>query len=241
MTSLTSVELGAAFATLTLGTVLQGSVGFGFALITAPILALINPRLVPGPVLAAVLFLSLMVLGWERRSTDLAGLKWILIGYLPGALLGAATLATVPEKDINLVFSLLVLSAIFLSVVGLRLRLCGRTLFSAGFLAGFMGTASSINGPLVALVYQDSSGARLRGTLSGYFIVSNLVSLVMLGSLGLFGANELQSTLILLPAVVIGFLSSRRTAPLLDRGYTRPLVLVVSAGAALSLILQRCL
>jgi hypothetical protein len=43
---------------------------------------------------------------------------------------------------------------------------------------------------------------------------------------------------VLLPGVVIGYLVSGPTRRLVDRGYTRPIVLAVSAAGALALILR---
>jgi hypothetical protein len=57
---LTPFELGAACVIVGVGAALRGSVGFGFALVTAPTLVLISPRFVPSPVLVSVLVLSLL-------------------------------------------------------------------------------------------------------------------------------------------------------------------------------------
>ncbi len=238
---MTPFELGATCVTVAVAATLQGSVGFGFALLTAPILALINPRLVPGPVLVGVLALALLMLHRERRSIDVSGLPWALVGLVPGMVLGATMLAVIPEREVTLVFGLLVLFAVFLSAVGLHPHPSSWALFGAGTLSGFMGVASSISGPPMALVYQDTSGTRLRGTLSGFFVASTIVLLVALGVIGRFGSEELRSALALLPGVLIGFAISGRAVPLLDRGYTRPLVLTLSGVSALVVILRQFL
>ena len=236
---MTPFEFGAVCATVALGAAVQGAAGFGFALVTAPILVLINPRLVPGPVLTAVLALALLMLYRERSSIDISGLKWALIGLGPGMVVGAAALVVIPERGLTIMFGLLVLSAVFLSVIGLQPRPDNLTLLGAGMLSGFMGIASSISGPPMALVYQDTDGARLRGTLSVYFVASTIPFLLALAVVGRFGGDELQSALALLPGVLAGFLVSGRAVPLLDRGYTRPVVLVVSCVTALAVLIRR--
>jgi hypothetical protein len=93
----------------------------------------------------------------------------------------------------------------------------------------------------MALVFQDSEGAYLRGTLSVYFVASTIPFLLALAVIGRFGSDELRSALVLLPGVLVGFVLSGRAVPLLDRGYTRPVVLLMSGVTALAVILRRIL
>ena len=53
-----------------------------------------------------------------------------------------------------------------------------------------------------------------------------------------FGATELRLSAYLLPGVLVGFLVSRRAAHFLDRGYTRPAILTISALSSILVILR---
>lgn len=216
---------------------LQGSVGFGFALVAAPLLLLIDHRMVPGPVLFASLPLALMMAYRERGSVDMPGLKWSFVGMLPGTVVGAALLASIPDGEISLFSGGLVLLAVGMSLCGLYFRPTPGTLLGAGVLSGIMNVTASIGGPPMALVYQDRPGSRLRGTLSSYFIFSSGLSLLVLMVMGNFGIDKVEMSLLLLPGTLVGFVVSNRTLSLLDRGYTRAAVLTLSALAALAAIL----
>jgi hypothetical protein len=100
-----------------------------------------------------------------------------------------------------------------------------------------MATAAGLGGPPVALVYQHESGVRLRGTLAAYFIVGTALSLISLAWVGRFGAEEMRLSVLLIPGTVIGYFLSRPAAAYLDAGRTRAAVLVVSALAAVTVIL----
>ena len=91
----------------------------------------------------------------------------------------------------------------------------------------------------MALVYQDASGARLRATMSGFFWIGTVLSLVALRLVGRLGVDEIRLTLVLLPALTIGLLTSRWTSSLVDAGYTRPTILVLAAAAGLAVILRQ--
>jgi uncharacterized membrane protein YfcA len=224
----------AAFA----GALLQGCVGFGYALVAAPILFMVDERLVPGPVLIGALVLTVLCAYRDWTAVDFEGFKWGLAGRVPGTLLGAAALSVVPAEDFAAPLGVLVLVAVAMTGSGIRVDPNPRTLAGAGLLAGFMGTTSSIGGPPLAMVYQHAPGDRLRGTLSVYFVVGCLMSLPMLAVVGRLGTYELMSGAALLPGIVLGFVLSKRFTPWIDRGYTRPAVLAVSAAAGLGVVLQ---
>lgn len=223
------------------GAVIQGSVGLGLGLLAAPILALIDPRLIPGPLLFAALGLTILVSRREWQAIDFSGLKWALTGRVAGTLLAGLTLVAVPKRDLAFIFGALILVAVALTASGMSWPPTARNLILAGFLSGLMGTLVSIGGPPMALVYQRASGPRLRGTLSSFFVVGATLSLIMLGLVGRFGLQELIWGSILLPGTLLGFAISNRTAPLLDRGYTRSAVLIISALAGAMVILREVL
>jgi uncharacterized membrane protein YfcA len=213
-------------------------VGFGLSLLGAPLLALLDPSLVPGPLLAAAFLLSVLMAVRERRSVDFRGVGWALAGRVPGTFLGAGLLAAIPRRETALLVGAMVLVAVLLVSTGTRVARTPPALFGAGVLSGIMSTTSAIGGPPVALLYQDAQGDRVRGTLSGFFLVGIVISLTALALVGRFGRPEILSTLFLSPAVVLGFLLSTRVTALLDRGHTRTVILAASGLAGAAVILE---
>jgi uncharacterized membrane protein YfcA len=221
---------------VTAGAAIQASVGFGYALAAAPVLALVSPALVPGAVLSSSFVLCVAIALRELRHADLRGVAFALIGRLPGAWLGALALALVSGAAVELLFSAIVLCAVWMSLSGLRLRSSPGNLLALGMLTGVMGTMTSIGGPPIALVYQHEQGPRLRATLSAYFAVGSLISIAALAFYGRFGVQQLKQSVLLLPPVAIGLACSSLTRPWLDRGRTRAGVLLVAAASAAALI-----
>ncbi len=236
---MTGPELATASAVVLAGAAVQGAVGFGFALVAAPILLLVDVRLVPGPLIFASLLLTALTALREHRAIDLDGVGWSLVGRLPGTVLGAAVVNAVAPDEMALPVAAIVLVGVALTATRLHLRPTARTLLGAGVLSGFMGTASSIGGPPIALVYQRAPGPRLRATLGGYFAIGSVISLAALWWIGRFGRDEVGMGLALLPGVVVGFAASGRIARFLDGGYTRASVLFVSAAAGAIAIVRQ--
>lgn len=94
---------------------------------------------------------------------------------------------------------------------------------------------ASIGGPPMALVWQRRSGAQLRGTMSGFFLVGSVLSLVMLTLTGAIGARTLWGCAVLIPAALTGFLLSTVLNRHLNPKRLRWLAIAVSTAGALML------
>lgn len=228
-------------AVVLIGACIQGAVGLGYGMFAGPLLAIVNPRLVPGPMLFVALFMTLAVAHRERRSLDLGQVRWALVGRIPGTVLGAAAVAALPLRGLSITFAVVVLVAVGLSLVGWKLAPDRRTLLAAGAVSGFMGTVGSIGGPPMAMVYQRHPGHSLRAILSGFFFVGTIMSIAGLVAFHRFGVAQVKDGLILLPPMLAGFALSRYLAPVLDRGWTRRVVLGISTATAALLLAQQIL
>jgi hypothetical protein len=102
--------------------------------------------------------------------------------------------------------------------------------------AGTTGTATSIGGPPIGLVYQQETGPRIRATLSLYFVVGNLLALAALAAAGHLPGRALSAGLLLAPCAMAGFVIASRLRGFLDRGRIRVAVLLVAAASAIILI-----
>jgi uncharacterized membrane protein YfcA len=235
------VTIALAGLAIALGAFVQGAVGFGLALVAAPLLAIIDPRLVPVPMLLLATAHAMLMLRREYRHADWAGVGWALLGRLPGIALGVLAVALLPPRWFGLAVAATVLTCVALSVVRWRPRPTVPALLVAGVVSGAGGTASAIGGPPVALLYQDAHGARVRATLAAYFVVGSLLSLAGLLVGGQVGPDALEAAAVMVPFLIAGFALSTPARRLLDRGWTRPAVLAIAAGGALALLVQTAL
>lgn len=218
------------------GAFVQGSIGFGMALAASPILVLIDPTLVPAPLITAGLAVTVFIALRERRSMDFAGLRFGLPGLIVGSAIGAAVLLAAPADRLPVVFGSLVVFAVGLSIAGLRVEPVPRNIVPGTILAGFMSTTASIPGPPLALLYQHAAAGRLRGTLAPLLLTSNLVSLITLRLAGRLGIEELTLGAILIPAALAGAITSRWGANRLPAEAVRACVLGLSALAGMTAI-----
>ena len=223
------------------GALLQSSTGFGFALFAAPLLALLDPHLVPGPILILTLFLTIGVLVRDWRHIDWPGLGWISTGRLPATLIAALTATMVPKTQLSVVFAVFVLCGVGVSLTGKRFRPNPMALVTAGGLAGFFGTLTSIGAPPLVLVYQHQPAPVIRSTLSANVVIGTVASIVALTAGGQIGTAEVMRSAAFAPACIAGLVLSRHARRFLDGGYIRPILLTISAGAAIGVLVREAL
>ncbi|MBF0589283.1 MAG: sulfite exporter TauE/SafE family protein [Magnetococcales bacterium] len=229
----TPLEILAATAAMILGSLIQGAVGFGAALVVAPVLVAIDPRLVPGAGMVGFLFITMQSWLRERNQVVWAQVSWATVGRIPGSFLGAYILILLPLNAMGALVGSVVILGVLLSVCGWNIPIHRRSLVGAGVLSGVAGTISSVGGPPLALLYQNSTGPHLRATLGAYFTIAILTSLPLLYLVDRFHLSELIAGLVLAPGVWLGMYLSKFAIPYLDGGYTRMAVLWVCGASGL--------
>jgi uncharacterized membrane protein YfcA len=200
-----------AVAVVIVGSYIQSSIGFGLAVIAAPILFFIDPAYVPAPVTVCALTLSVANTWSHRDSVSFKGLKYAILGRIPGSAAGALLILWLDPDLLGLWLGATVLLAVAISIRSVAITPTTGHMMIAGFFSGFMGTSSSIGGPPMALIMQHQDAQFIRGNLAAFFVVSTLMTLAMLVPVGFFGTEQLLLSLPLLPGTLLGYWLARKT------------------------------
>ena len=199
------MEIVIAVAVIFVGSYVQSSIGFGLAIIAAPVLFFIDPVYVPAPITISAFTLSLANAAKHWHSISFEGLKFAIIGRIPGTIAGGLLLFWIGQEQLALWLGISVIVAVLLSFSNVVLKPTPSALLSAGFLSGFMGTSTSIGGPPMALLYQHEENDFIRANMAAFFCVSCLMSLIMLAIVGEFGMEHVLTSLPLMPATLLGY------------------------------------
>lgn len=171
--------------------VLGGVTGFGFSLMCTPLL------LLAGLPLADVVVVNLTISGVTRLATvvqlrdsvNRRRATWLVIGCVPGLLVGYLTLDAVDDSVLKvgagavavLVATYLLLRPPALSPAGDRPppRLHSGI---AGLVGGFLGITTSLNGPppVILLSRQRSEPREFVADMAVYFVVGNAMALLLI-------------------------------------------------------------
>ncbi len=227
-----------AFLIIVAAAIAQSAIGVGFGIVAAPVLAVLDPSLVPGPVLVLAVTTSLIVAVRDRAAFSIGNLGYALGGRIVFSLLGALVASLLSPRLFLLVFGALILAAVGLSLSGLRIAPTRRNLFWAGCASGFMGTITSVGTPPMAIVYQYSPGAEVRANMSAFLVVGGLISILSLALFGAFHWSDLVLSAKLAPAMLIGYWLSPLLQRHTDRGWMRPAMLALCIAAAAVLLVE---
>lgn len=206
MIGLSEAAILSANAAVMLAVFVQAVIGFGFAMIAAPLLAIIDIRLVPGTVII-LLVCQAAVSGWhDRRHIDRTGLRFLIPGIVIGTWAAIPILASLSSSGFDLVFGLLLFVVLGIIAFGRLPKPRAGLTAAGGFASGFMGTISGIHGPPLALLYHHAPIETARATIALNFMLAGLTSLAFLSADKLLGVIDLQLSLALLPGLVVGLL-----------------------------------
>ena len=220
----------------------QGTSGFGSALVAMPLLILLMPAVMATPLcvlMGTIITVDLTIR--LRRHVDRAGVMLLTAGCLPGIATGIYLLGNandlIMRRMLGSVLAGYAAWSLFVRVPGVKLgRLWG---IAAGFTAGTLGAALSTGGP-PAIIYCTLlkwDRHRLKATLSAFFLVTSLFTVTAHWLAGfttpavlkLFGASALP----ILAGTWLGTAVYNRMS---EHGYIRILLCLLLAAGLLLVI-----
>ncbi|WP_108944627.1 sulfite exporter TauE/SafE family protein [Shewanella halifaxensis] len=220
------------------GALTQSLIGFGLAVVASPLLYIVDPSLVPAPVIMMGFSIALLTLFRERNQLEFNGLQYALLGRIPGGILGASLIIIAPQPILGLAIAGIVALAVGLSLLKFSIPVNRFTLFIAGVLSGVFGNIAAIGGPPLAILLSGKDASQFRAALSAFFIFSSIIALTILGFAGLLTLKHVYISLMLLPSVILGYVVAGRLVGRVDKQKTRMLTLLLCAISATILTIK---
>ncbi len=214
----------------------QGSTSMGFALILVPVLALMQPDMIPGALLYLMVPLNAYVALREYRSIDLHGTSWITAGRFLGTFAGLWVLLILSSYWLNMVVGISTILAVLASLYAPAFTPGKKAFAITGLVTGITETATGIGGPPLALVYQHAPVPRLRSTVALCFLIGEIISLIVLNATGSIGMKHLEYALWCAPALLAGMAVSHLVHHRLNQRALRLGVLVFALVSGLVVI-----
>nr|WP_148254534.1 sulfite exporter TauE/SafE family protein [Aidingimonas lacisalsi] len=224
-------------AILLLGSFVQRATGFGLAVVGAPLMLPLEPRLVPVVLVMFGLMVSLMMLRQYRHEIRLDAIGMALVGRIPGTVLGTWLLLIAPLAVLETTIAGIVLFAVAVSLARFSLPVTRGTLFLAGVLSGIFGTVSAIGGPPIALLMQRLPPDSIRGNLAAFFTVSATMTLCALGLVGHISLWHIGLAVTFVPAILLGNGLAKVLSPRMDPRIIRLGSLALCTTAAIGLLI----
>lgn len=219
-----------------IGAVVHGSLGFGAVVTAYAAIVLVEPELLPQSIVIASVPITIGVFIRARQSVDWSETARLLLGRLPGVLLGTWIVTVVDVVYLAFAGAGLVLAAVAVTSRSRAIPHTTPALVTTGFFSGLFGTSTGIGGPPLALLYQHGTGDRLRGTVGAVLMLGIFMSVASLVAGGAVSTTDVRTGLALSPFSVAGVMVAPRLQRWVDERISVLVRAVSVAGAILAIV-----
>jgi len=206
---------------------IQGITGFGAGLVAIPLLLLIIDVKIAVPLLMLNNVLMTSYLSFTYRSIlDWRKIYPLLVGTIPGIIIGTKCLAIIDPHLVRLLLGILLISYSLYNLFAQPrpLNMPGYIAYIAGLLTGFITGLVSAGGPPVIIytTLTDWSKDQIKATLSGFFICNATFTVIVHALSGMTTIRTLQYLVVTMPLIVLGaYLGSHLTDTINRRTYLK--------------------
>ncbi len=230
---------------IVLSSLLKGITGFGFALVSLPLLMMwYTPKEII-PVLMMCNLLASFFIILQKKSEPLVTkpFRWMIISGGVFTIFGVLVLKNMPEVTLVHITAILAIVFTLLTIVKkdiIKLKLPKMAYYSAGALIGFLTGTISVSGPPLALFLNIAkvNNQQFREIFAWFNVVAASVAVIGYWQIGLIHYETLQLTAIFVPILLAGTIIGKRLNGILPYKLFRTITLVVALVAS-SLLLVR--
>ena len=231
------VPLLASGLALLFGSAVEAATGYGSAVVALPVMELAFPSHLPALLILLGPPLIALMVGIERTYIDFPAVFQVSSGLIFGTVLAVPVLELVSGRSLRLMFGFATLAALVpLTVMRSGVTRTSPRSFAAGLGSGFMGTATGISGPPLAIVFAHEHGPTVRSTLGMVYGIGSAFSIGALLFARRIDTTDLWLAALLTAPVVIGFGAGRLLLKRVSRRFLHVTILVV-VGACAAILL----
>jgi uncharacterized membrane protein YfcA len=238
----TTAQLVVVGAAVFVAAFIQIVAGFGFALLSVPLMTLaIEPKIAVVVSTLTGVFVTTWQAYKDRAEADKVLVRRMVIGAYVGMPLGLVVYLSVDDNVLRFLLGLAVLVAAVMLALRVNLHHVGPRLdYGSGFISGVLATSLSTNGPPLVFVLQarQLSAVRFRATISTVFALSNIGGLALFIASGKITRDGVVAVLVTVPALLFGQLLGFPIRKHVHGERFRWLVLLLLIAAAISAIVN---
>ena len=199
------------FSVIFIAGCVQGMTSFGFSLLSLPILSMIIDIKVIVPMLVIFsLIMNSIILYKIRKHMKLKDIYLLIIVAALATPLGAKLLINVDKEVLQVFVGILVTLSAILMHYGYKINIKNEKLvhIPLGFMSGLLNGSVSLSGPPVILFLTNQGVDKqvFRATLTAFFWILNVITIVTFYFNNLITGEVVQMTSITVPALVAGVL-----------------------------------
>jgi hypothetical protein len=221
--------------------VTSGLTGFGFALVTVPLLVLFLPAQVVVPIVTLLSNLThVIVIAETWRWFDAKRIWPLIVTSVIATPLGTYLLLVLDAKSMKVLIGVVITLAALAMLTGFKRPIRNEKLAAVpvGLASGILSGSTAMGGPPVVLFFSNQ-GADKQVCRANFTLLFTIVSLATIPSQlagGLIGRDVLVYALVFAPALLLGTLAGIRLARSISETVFRRVTLVVVIATGLSAV-----
>jgi len=228
-------------AAVFLAGVTSGLTGFGFALVTVPLLILVLPPKVVVPIISLLSNLThLLILIETRRWLQPRRILPLMLAGIAGIPLGTYLLLALDAQTLKILIGVVTTLAAIAMLTGFSRPIRNEKLafFPVGFISGLLTGSTGMGGPPVVLFFSNQGVEKqvCRANFTLFFTVTSLVALPTQLAGGLLTSQVWTHALVFSPALLLGTVLGIRLARVISEAIFRKLTLFVIIATGLSAV-----
>ncbi len=223
---------------------IKGSTGFGFSLITLPILMFWFPVKLLIPVLmAGNLFTSLIIVLQKKSRILLSRQSRILIFWgVLGTIAGTLLLNSIPEDFLTVIIAVIFAVLSVLSLIGIKFNIKNIKWATArtGIISGILAGSISVGGPPLTIFLNSmkTKNEEFREIFAWFSIFTAVIALIGYYFSGFIRIQNAKMTLIFLPILFLGSYVGKRLNSLLPSKLFLKLTIALSFLTCILLLIN---
>ena len=187
----------------------QGLTGFGFGLVSVPIMIIFLPPIIVVPIVMVIsTLLTLMILFEARRWVELRRILPLMAAAVAGMPFGTYLLKTLDISILKIVIGCVIVLFGVAFLKGYRREVKNEKLAFApiGFISGLLNGSTALSGPPVILFFTNQGIEKqvFRANIVAFFTVLNLVTIPYFCFNGLITLPIIKYSILLLPGMIAG-------------------------------------
>ena len=218
------------------------TVGFGFALVSTPLLLPILDLTIIVPIIMPLVLINDYIIAIENKQYLKPDKILPIAGSaILGIPLGIIILSNLDMYVLKIIISIIILIAALFLFTGKTITIKRERLTSmfAGFFSGILVSTSGLSGPPITIFLINQKWEKLdfRNNLALYFSIIDTVTVISLIISGFITRDTLLANLFLIPSVLIGYFIGKNILPIINQQLFRQIIIVIIiTGASLTLL-----
>lgn len=218
-----------------------GTTGFGYGLVSVPLLILVlPPRMVVPAVTTHIFLISLLILLEVIKKVDLRRIWPLMATGLIGLPLGVYVLLALSEGALRTIVGVVIVFFAVALLLGLNLEIKNEklALLPVGVASGLLASGIAMAGPPVILFFTNQGMRKqvFRANLAAYFVFLNTITIPAHAASGLFTGDVVRYALLFLPTLVAGkVLGSFLSRKVPEEAFHRVVLVIVLCSGLLSI------